>query len=43
MFYKAKQSEWLLFVLLIQDIKQINMMCCKVIEMLEICDTDNTI
>lgn len=38
MFYMAKQSEWLLFVLPKGDIKQINMICCKVIKMLKICD-----
>ena len=38
LFYRAKQSEWLLFVLLIRDIKQINIICCKVIKILEMCD-----
>ena len=41
MFYMGKQTEWLLFVLPIWDIKQINMICCKVINMLEMCDIDN--
>ena len=41
MFYREKHAEWLLFVLLKWDIKQINMICCKVIKMLEVCDTDN--
>ena len=41
MFYRAKQVEWLLFVLLKRDIKQINMICCKVVKMLEICDIGN--
>lgn len=41
MFYMSKQAEWLLFVLLKLDIKQINMICCKVVKMLEMCDIDN--
>ena len=41
MFYRAKQVEWLLSVLLKRDVKQINMICCKVVKMLEICDIGN--
>lgn len=41
MFYRAKQSEWLLFVLPKGDIKQINMICCKDKKTLEIRDIDN--
>ena len=38
MFYMAKRIEWLLFVLLKRDIKQINIICCKDIKMLDLCD-----
>ena len=38
LFYMVKQAEWLLFVLSKRDIKQINIICCKFIKMLEICD-----
>lgn len=43
MFYMVKEAGWLLFVLLIQDINQIKVICCKVIKMLEICDICYTI
>ncbi len=42
MFYMVKEAEWLLFVLLKRDIKQINIICCKIVRTLEICDMYNT-